>query len=73
MQWTVDVRTVRRHDATGDLPVGQEATIELGKATDTEPATLADFRALLTTAVSNLGIPGTAVVIDNVRLSLRWP
>lgn len=75
MNWNVDVRTQRTHTAGIDEPVVQEATIELFKPVEGDAnsqATLTDFRGLLTTAVNNLNIPGTANILEGIRVSLKW-
>lgn len=72
MQYSVDSRTVRSHDVSGDLPPKFEAVIALKGSTDAEPVTMADFRNLLTTAVNQLGIPTTALMGLDVTLAFRW-
>lgn len=72
MIWTVDTRTVRRHDATGDLPQEHQATIEVGKPAPGDPVTLAEYRTLLATAVNNLNIPDNAMIIEGTRLDISW-
>jgi hypothetical protein len=72
MRWTVDVRTVREHDQTGDLPPRFEATIRVEKPDAANPVTLTDVRNLLTAAVSQLSIPGTSLLTDELRLSIQW-
>jgi hypothetical protein len=73
MKWTVDVRQIRSHDATGDQPTAFEATISVAKPTDTDPATLANYRDLLISAIQNLNIPATALLTDGTTLSIKWP
>lgn len=72
MNWSVDTNTVRRHDATGDLPPQFRATINVDQAEDPETVTLAEYRALLTQAVNNLNIPADALLTSGTRLDLSW-